>query len=53
MLSMHDNEQYLFEALRLGAAGYVHKAVADRDLIAACRERCAANRSCIPARCAR
>ncbi len=36
MLSMHDNEQYLFEALKLGAAGYVHKSVADRDLIAAC-----------------
>ncbi len=37
MLSMHDNEQYLFEALKLGAAGYVHKSVADRDLITACR----------------
>lgn len=37
MLSMYDNEQYLFEALKAGAAGYVHKSVADRDLIAACR----------------
>lgn len=37
MLSMHDNEQYLFEALKAGAAGYVHKSVADRDLIDACR----------------
>lgn len=37
MLSMHDNEQYLFEALKRGAAGYVHKSLADRDLIAACR----------------
>ena len=37
MLSMHDNEQYLFEALKLGAAGYVHKGLADRDLITACR----------------
>lgn len=37
MLSMHDNEQYLFEALKVGAAGYVHKSVADRDLITACR----------------
>lgn len=37
MLSMHDNEQYLFEALKLGAAGYVHKSLADRDLISACR----------------
>lgn len=37
MLSMHDNEQYLFEALKAGASGYVHKSVADRDLIRACR----------------
>ncbi|MFN8097988.1 MAG: response regulator transcription factor [Dermatophilaceae bacterium] len=37
ILSMHDNEQYLFEALKLGASGYVHKSVADRDLITACR----------------
>jgi DNA-binding NarL/FixJ family response regulator len=37
MLSMHENERYLYEALRAGAAGYVVKAVADRDLIEACR----------------
>ena len=37
MLSMHDNEQYFFEALRAGASGYVLKSVADRDLVAACR----------------
>ncbi|MFD0902073.1 response regulator [Actinomadura sediminis] len=37
MLTMHDNEQYLFEALKAGAAGYVPKTLADRDLIAACR----------------
>jgi DNA-binding NarL/FixJ family response regulator len=37
MLTMHDNEQYLFESLRAGAAGYVLKSVADRDLVAACR----------------
>lgn len=37
VLSMHDNEQYLFEALRAGAAGYVLKSVADRDLVKACR----------------
>jgi DNA-binding NarL/FixJ family response regulator len=37
ILSMHDNEQYLFEALRAGASGYVLKSVADRDLIEACR----------------
>ena len=37
ILSMHDNEQYLFEALKAGASGYVLKSVADRDLVEACR----------------
>ncbi len=37
MLSMYDNEQYLFEALKAGACGYVLKSVADRDLVEACR----------------
>src|SRR5215211_3513135 len=37
ILSMHDNEQYFFEALKAGAAGYVLKSVANRDLIEACR----------------
>lgn len=37
MLSMYDNEQYLFEALKVGACGYVLKSVADRDLLEACR----------------
>jgi DNA-binding NarL/FixJ family response regulator len=37
ILSMHDNERYLFEALRAGASGYVLKSVADRDLVEACR----------------
>jgi DNA-binding NarL/FixJ family response regulator len=37
MLSMHDNEQYFFESLRVGASGYVLKSVADRDLVSACR----------------
>ncbi|MFZ2260111.1 MAG: response regulator transcription factor [Luteococcus japonicus] len=37
ILSMHDNEQYLFESLKAGACGYVHKSMADRDLITACR----------------
>ena len=36
MLSMHDNEQYFFEALKAGACGYVLKSVADRDLVDAC-----------------
>jgi DNA-binding NarL/FixJ family response regulator len=37
ILSMHHNEQYLYESLRAGACGYVVKTVADRDLIEACR----------------
>jgi DNA-binding NarL/FixJ family response regulator len=37
MLSMHDNEQYFFEALKAGASGYVLKTAANRDLIDACR----------------
>ena len=37
ILSMYDNEQYLFEALKAGASGYVLKSVADRDLLHACR----------------
>jgi DNA-binding NarL/FixJ family response regulator len=36
ILTMYDNEQYFFEALRVGAAGYVLKSVADRDLVEAC-----------------
>ena len=34
MLTMYDNEQYFFEALKAGASGYVLKSVADRDLVA-------------------
>jgi DNA-binding NarL/FixJ family response regulator len=37
MLSMHDNEEYLFEALSVGASGYVLKSAIDRDLVGACR----------------
>jgi DNA-binding NarL/FixJ family response regulator len=37
MLSMYDSEQYLFEALRAGASGYVLKSGADEDIVAACR----------------
>lgn len=37
LLSMYDNEQYFFEALKAGASGYVLKSVADRDLVEACR----------------
>jgi DNA-binding NarL/FixJ family response regulator len=37
VLSMHDDETYLFEALKAGASGYVLKGEADQDLIAAIR----------------
>ena len=37
MLSMHDNEEYLFEALSVGASGYVLKSAVDQDLVSACR----------------
>jgi DNA-binding NarL/FixJ family response regulator len=37
MLSMHQNERYLYEALKAGASGYVLKTAADRDLVEACR----------------
>jgi DNA-binding NarL/FixJ family response regulator len=37
MLSMHDDEHYLFEALKAGAAGYVLKREADHDLVGAIR----------------
>jgi DNA-binding NarL/FixJ family response regulator len=37
MLSMHDEDRYLFEALKAGASGYVLKRAADRELIDAIR----------------
>jgi DNA-binding NarL/FixJ family response regulator len=37
MLSMHDSEQFLYEALKAGASGYVLKSGADRDLVEGCR----------------
>jgi DNA-binding NarL/FixJ family response regulator len=37
ILSMYDSEQYLYEALKAGASGYVLKSAADRDLVEACR----------------
>jgi DNA-binding NarL/FixJ family response regulator len=37
ILSMHDDQRYLFEALRAGASGYVLKAAADSDLVDAVR----------------
>jgi len=37
MLSMHDSEQFLYEALKAGASGYVLKSGADTDIVDACR----------------
>jgi DNA-binding NarL/FixJ family response regulator len=37
ILSVHDNEQYFFEALKAGASGYVLKSAANHDLVEACR----------------
>lgn len=33
VLTMHDNEEYLFQVLQAGAAGYVLKKAADSDLV--------------------
>jgi DNA-binding NarL/FixJ family response regulator len=35
VLSMHDDERYVFEALKAGASGYVLKREADQDLVEA------------------
>jgi DNA-binding NarL/FixJ family response regulator len=37
ILSMYDNEQFLFEAFKAGASGYVLKSGADDDIVNACR----------------
>jgi DNA-binding NarL/FixJ family response regulator len=37
ILSMHDNEEFFFEALKAGASGYVLKTAAHTDLVSACR----------------
>lgn len=37
MLSMYDKEQYFFEAIAVGASGYVLKRAADREIVRACR----------------
>lgn len=37
ILSMHDNEQFVAEAIRAGAAGYVLKSEADEALVRTCR----------------
>ena len=53
MLSMHDNEQYFFEALKAGACGYVLKSAADEDLVTRAGRRCGTSRSSTPASRAR
>ena len=37
ILSMYDNEQYFFEALKAGASGYVLKTAGNAELVEACR----------------
>jgi len=37
ILSMYENERFLFEALKVGASGYVLKSEADEDIAEACR----------------
>jgi DNA-binding NarL/FixJ family response regulator len=37
LLSMYENEQYYFAALRAGACGYLLKSVADEEVVNACR----------------
>jgi len=37
ILSMHDTEQFFFEAVQAGASSYVLKSAADHDLVDACR----------------
>ncbi len=49
MLSMHDNEQYLFEAISAGASDYVLKSAVDRDLVEACRRTMRGERFLYPA----
>ncbi|MDP8943818.1 MAG: response regulator transcription factor [Actinomycetota bacterium] len=49
LLSMHDDERYLFEALRAGASGYVLKRAADTDLIGALLAVCAGEPFVAPA----
>jgi len=48
LLSMHDDERYLFDALRAGASGYVLKRAADEELIEAV-QAVASGKSYLPA----
>ncbi len=48
MLSMHGEQQYLYESLRAGARGYVPKAAAFTELLSAIREVMAGRRYVSP-----
>jgi DNA-binding NarL/FixJ family response regulator len=37
ILTMYDNEQFVFESLKAGASGYVLKSGADEEIVEACR----------------
>jgi DNA-binding NarL/FixJ family response regulator len=50
MLSMHENEQFLFEALRVGASGYVLRPPPTETSSTRAARRCAARPSCTPER---
>ncbi len=50
MLSMHQNERYLYESLKAGASGYVLKSVVDRDLLKRAAPPCAARNTSTRAR---
>ena len=49
LLSMYDNEQYYFAALRAGACGYLLKSVADEEVVNACRAVIRGDRFVYPA----
>ena len=54
MLSMHDNEQYLFEAIEAGASGLrAQDAPSTATSSRPAARRCAASRSSTPAPCGR
>jgi DNA-binding NarL/FixJ family response regulator len=48
ILSMYDNEQFLFEALKAGTSGYVLKSGADDEIVEACRAAMRGQSFCYP-----
>jgi DNA-binding NarL/FixJ family response regulator len=49
LLSMYDTEQYLFAAVRSGAAGYLLKSMADEEVVEACHAALRGDRFLHPA----